>query len=716
MDVHTTERRLTSLPGPRSIMAPSQFHQLLDAAPDAMILVDHSGRVTAVNREAERFLGWTEKELLGEPMSRFIPTRFHPLLDAAVGTSESPAVSTRGGTFSGFARRRDGREVAVELSRRPVGPGGEAQSLVTLRDLTQWRRALGARSRNNELARVTLESIGDAVITTDDATTITYLNPVAERLTGWAAAEALGQSLDVVLPLISEASRQPVSNTARRCLEEGRSIDLEDGVLLLRRDGSEVPIGDSAAPVRDRLGGTIGVVLVIQDESEKRRVGNRLSFEATHDALTGLINRREFERRLGRVLNDLVGNGSEHVLLCLDLDRFKLVNDTGGHDAGDDLLRSLGPLLSGHLRKRDTLARLGGDEFGILLEHCPLTEAARIAESVRRAVEQFRFECAGKVLSVGASIGVIPLTTETGGIAIVMRAADAACYAAKEGGGNRVHLEPVGADPASRPQAVGRQLTRLARAVDEGHFQLYGQPIVSLQPEIRSPARLEILLRLPDDHGGMQTAADFLPEAERYNLMPAIDRWVIRETIALLGRWHRDHPDRELPVCSVNLGGSALADESLVPFLERQLAKSGIGPGTLCFEIAETAALANLGRAGRFVAGIRALGCGVALEDFGSGMSSFIYLRTLPVEFLKIGGQFVRGVVADPLHASIVGAIHQIAHSMGISTIAKQIGSESAVQKLRALGIGYGQGFALTPPAALTDSDGRVVSLSTATG
>lgn len=437
-------------------MAPrSEFHELLDAAPDAMVVVDRDGRVTALNPEAERFLGWAEAELLGEPMTRFIPTRFHGLFGSDAGTNGgAPAVAPRGVTVSCCARRRDGSEFPVELARRPIGQGNDARSLVTLRDLTRWRHAQETSSRNDAQASATLESIGDAVITTDATSRITYLNPVAERLTGWAAAEAVGQALDVVLPLISEASRLPVENTSARCLEEGRSVDLEEGVLLLRRDGTEVPIGDSAAPVRDHNGGTVGVVLVIQDESEKRRVGRRLSYEATHDALTGLINRREFERRLTRVVTDLASAPSEHALICLDLDRFKAVNDTCGHDAGDDLLGSLRPLFGRHLRKRDTLARLGGDEFAVLLENCPLIDAERIAEGLRLEIEQYRFEWAGKSFSIGASIGVIVVGAQpNGGIAAVLRAADAASYLAKEAGGNRVHVDRLwlGSDGGPSP-------------------------------------------------------------------------------------------------------------------------------------------------------------------------------------------------------------------------------------------------------------------------
>ena len=455
------------------ISAPTEFRQLLDAAPDPMIVVDELGRMTAINLEAERFFGWAEKEMLGEPMSRCFPTRFHRLLEADLETNGgSPTSSKTGVTVSCFARGRDGTEFPVAMARRPLGPGSPAPALVTLRDLTQWRRAQDSRSRNDEQAHATLESMGDAVITTDHAGMIKYLNPVAERLTGWGLEEAVGESLDAVLPLISEATRRPVPNTAARCLEEGRSVDLEDGVLLLRRDGTEVPIGDSAAPVRDRSGATIGVVLVLQDESEKRRVGHRLSYEATHDALTGLINRREFERRLARVLTDLPGAASEHAVLSLDLDRFKLVNDTCGHEAGDELLRRLGALLSRHMRKRDTLARLGGDEFGALLENCPLNEAGQIAEGLRVAIEEYRFEWEGKAFSIGGSIGLLPVTAESGGLAGVLRAADAACYSAKYGGGNRVHLQRFTPDPADVAHAMARRETRPVHAELNGCLQL----------------------------------------------------------------------------------------------------------------------------------------------------------------------------------------------------------------------------------------------------
>ncbi len=280
-----------------------------------------------------------------------------------------------------------------------------------------------------------LHSIADAIVTTDRDSRVTYMNPVAERLTGWTAGEAIGHRLCDVMPLVAEESRAPIACMAERCLRAGRSVDLEMGALLVRRDGSEIPVGDSAGPIHTRDGETVGVVLVVQDESEQRRVGRRLSFDATHDALTGLVNRREFERQLTLLMSR---PHAAHALLYLDLDRFKQVNDTFGHEAGDTLLRAVGPIMSRQLRTSDTLARLGGDEFGVLLVNCALDDADHVADGIRRAIDSWQCAWAGTTLSVGISIGLLSLATAGADTAAVMRAADAACYQAKALGGRRV--------------------------------------------------------------------------------------------------------------------------------------------------------------------------------------------------------------------------------------------------------------------------------------
>jgi diguanylate cyclase (GGDEF)-like protein/PAS domain S-box-containing protein len=688
-----------------------RFRQMLDAAPDAMVVVDERGSVAALNREAERLFGWTDAELRGEPSSRLIPSRFREVygaLGVTDGESAGPPAGLKRAPVRIFARRRDGSEFPVEIHRSPLSPGKDALFLVAIRDLTEWRVAQESLFRQREQAVVTLSSIPDAVITTDVAGTITYLNPTAERLTGWRTTEALGQPLATVLTLVSDATRQPIESIVARCVREGRTVDLADGALLVRRDGTEVAIGDSAAPLYDHHRSTIGIVLVFHDVTERRRVARELSHQATHDALTGLVGRKGFEERLARVLAEAAAGVAEHALCYLDLDRFKIVNDTCGHDAGDDLLRGIGSLLGGRLRSRDTLARLGGDEFGVLLEYCSVTKAEEIAGKLQRAIEDFRYVWEGRSFSLGVSIGLIPITAASGRTADVLRAADEACYAAKNAGGNRVHLARPEAAPGVHRQVESQRIMRLTRAVDEGHFQLYVQPIVPLAPKGPARARCEILLRLPDERGNVETAASFLPQAARHRLMPAIDRWVVRQTVAILARWHGDHPELELPLCSINLSVSSLDDPDLVSAVREYLAQHRLPPEALCFEIAEAAALGNFAQLVRLISEIRAMGCGVGLDDFGNSLASFVHLKALSVDYVKIGGHYVRGVADDPVYGTLVGAVNEIGRIMGIVTIAEEVESETSLQKLRHLGVEYAQGEAVASPAPLLDRNGEV--------
>jgi diguanylate cyclase (GGDEF)-like protein/PAS domain S-box-containing protein len=574
------------------------------------------------------------------------------------------------------------------------------------RDLTALPGVQENLFQQKEQAAVILASMGDALITTDVAGTIIYMNPTAERITGWRAAEAQGQPVTTVLTLISDATREPIESIPARCIREGRAVDLDDGALLVRPDGTEIAIGDSAAPLRDRDGNMAGVVLVFHDVTERRRVARQLARQGARDTLTGLIGGKQFEERLARVLAQV--GMAEHALCYLDLDRFKVVNDACGHEAGDELLRRIGSLFYGLLGSRDTLARVGGDEFGVLLEYCSLTKAQEIAGKLQRAIEDFRYVWKERSFSLGVSIGLVPITAASGRTADVLRTARAACYAAKNAGGNRVHLAQPEAAPEVQQQVESRRIMRLSRAVDEGHFQLYAQATVPLAPERPARPRCEILLRLADERGGVETAGAFLPRAERQRLMPAIDRWVVRETIAVLGRLHRDQPELDLPVCSINLSASSLNDADLVPAVREYLAQHRLPPEALCFEISEAAALGNFAEMVRLISEVQAMGCGIGLDNFGNSLASLAHLKALPVDYVKFGGHAVQGVADDPVYSALVSAVKEIGRIMGIVTIAKEVESETILQKLRSLGVGYAQGHAVAAPEPLVDANGEV--------
>jgi diguanylate cyclase (GGDEF)-like protein/PAS domain S-box-containing protein len=545
-----------------------------------------------------------------------------------------------------------------------------------------------------ELAQVTLASIGDGVLTTDREGRVSFLNPVAERLTGWSNAEANGRPIGEVMTLVCEDTGEAAANPVDRCREEGRVVGMANHTILVSRDGTELAIEDSAAPIRDREGKLAGVVMVFHDVTDKRVMTREMAWQLAHDGLTGLFNRREFERRLG----DLLGQAGveapdlEHAMLYLDLDQFKIVNDTCGHLAGDELLKRLAQLMQNHVRNGDTLARLGGDEFGLLLRGCPLAKAKEIAEKLRGLVRDFRFAWENREFEIGVSIGLAPIRGAGQTLVDILAAADMACYAAKEKGRNRIHTHHPDDEDLNRRREELHAASRIRAALAADRFQLHAQEIRPLHGGKRG--HYEVLLRMLDEADKLVAPGLFIPAAERYGIMGEVDRWVVRESF----RYLSEIPDIEL---AINLSGLSLQDDAFAAFVQRETRTRAIDPARVCFEITETAAISNLGRALSFMAGMKDKGFRFALDDFGAGMSSFSYLKNLPVDYLKIDGAFVRDIVTDPIDRAFVEAINRIGQVMGKETIAEFVENDAILRELNYIGVNYAQGYGIARPVPL---------------
>ena len=568
--------------------------------------------------------------------------------------------------------------------------------------LAQRHAFADALQQEKERAQITLESIGDGVITTDVDGAITYMNPAAEALTHWNSAQAQGLPLAALFNLLDD-NAQPDGFTLIEHIVKGQlGGGSEHSKTIQRLDGSTVSVTLVGAPIRS-AGKVTGAVLVLHDMTQERQYIANLSWQATHDALTGLANRREFEYRLEQVLHPMgTQQGRRHALMFLDLDQFKLVNDTCGHAAGDELLRHICALLQSDLREGDTLARLGGDEFGILLENCPAAAAEKIAESLRHTVQSLHFVWKGRPFMTTVSIGLVhlghtPTTLETS-----LRAADMACYMAKEKGRNRVQV--YHADDSELSVRFGEMawVQRLHMALEENRFCLYAQEISPLGHTDGGDGHIEILLRLHDEAGRIILPDSFIPAAERYGLMTSLDRWVVENVFKIISRCLQERPGRPMAMCAINLSGITIGDDDFLGFLREKFHTYNIPPGMICFEITETSAIANLGSAIRFINELKALGCHFSLDDFCAGMSSFAYLKHLPVDFLKIDGSFVKDMLDDPINRAMVEVINHIGHVMGKRTIAEFVETPHIEQALLEIGVDYAQGYLIERPQLFT--------------
>ena len=668
----------------------------LPCANDGLWDYDAQSNHTWFSPRWKGMLGFAENDIITSPdWHRMV----HPEDLARVSASMRDHIAGKTPMFESVHRLKhtDGEwRWVIGRARARVDDQGRLRRLIGVElDITERKLYEEALFREKESAQITLQSIGDGVITCDEHGRVEYLNPVAEELTGWRLEDSLGRTIDEIFRAFHEETCEPLENPLAVAVRRIRSIKSVRPMLLIRKDGNELYIESTASPIRDGSGTVTGGVLVFHDVSESRELNRRLSYHASHDVLTGLVNRREFETRLERALKSAKARETSYALCYIDLDQFKIVNDTCGHSAGDALLGQVGALLKSKVRWRDTLARLGGDEFGVLLESCSLEEALRTAETLRESIRNFRYTWEDRSFRLGASIGVVPITAENEDVASVLSAADSACGAAKESGRNRVHCFEENDIDLMRRRREMQWAARINNALEESRFELFRMTIQPLQVE-DAGEHFELLLRMRDESGKIVAPDQFIAAAERYGITPSIDRWVIDSAF----RWLVSEADerRRLTMCSINLSGQSLGDDKFLPFVIEQFHRSGIDGSKICFEITETAAIANFSQASRFIQALKELGCKFALDDFGTGLSSFGYLKHFPVDFLKIDGSFVKGVLHDPIDREMVRSINEIGHLTGKKTIAEWAENAEIIEVLRGLGVDYAQGYGVSQP------------------
>jgi diguanylate cyclase (GGDEF)-like protein/PAS domain S-box-containing protein len=683
----------------------------LDAA--RMAIWDSAITDGTVVNSVVHWVGWGT-ELLGlppgdldQPFSRFLQFVFSDDRDRLLNTMQEAVDCGSGYDVEYRVVWQDGSHhwLAAKAHVFYDERGQPTGTLGIVWDITERKRIEQDVAREREQAAVTLRSIGEGVITTDEHGKTQYLNRIAEQLTGWSNNEARGLDIAATLPLIDDDGAPLAEHAAQQCLRRRQTINMPSQNQLVTREGRRIAIEESAAPIWSDTGELLGAVVVFRDVSHERKLSKQLTWNASHDTLTGLINRREFETQIAKALHSAKEEDHVHALLYMDLDQFKIVNDTCGHSAGDLLLQLLAKMLETEMRDSDILARLGGDELGVLLPRCPPNHALLVAEGIRQSVKNFRFVWDSRTFELGVSIGMVEINRHSKSMTELLIAADQACYLAKERGRNRVHLYQESDQRLARRQGEMQWVSRLNEAFEHQYFRLYAQPIVGLGP--RGEVHDEVLVRIQPGPDEVILPGAFIPAAERYDMMVAIDRWVIRAVCRHVRGVREGTADTAANGApqpgpagysgqySINLSGTSLGEEGLHDYIIEQFAEHNVDPGRICFEITETAVIANLIKAQDFMARLKALGCRFALDDFGSGLSSFAYLKALPVDFLKIDGIFIRDIAHNPINRAMVKAINEVGHVMGICTVAEYVEDDITLAVVRELGVDYAQGYAV---------------------
>lgn len=677
------------------LQSEEQFRNAFDYAPTGMVLLDINGNITKVNAAVCQMLGYREDELLNKHF-----------LDVTDSKQKAESEINYEKLISGEVKsvqvekqyiHKECRLVDVILSVSIVNDSkGKPHHLVAqIDDVTLKKRAEVKLQKSENRFRALYDGTPAMFFTINQDNTIASVNKYGAEKLGYRVNDLIARStMDIILA----EDRKDYLNSIRACFLNRENIHNWE-IRKVKNNGSVIWSRESARVIDD-IDGTQKLLIVSEDITEAHKLSQQLSYQASHDALTGLVNRREFEIRLEKLIHEGEGNGEEHALCYMDLDQFKVINDTCGHLAGDELLRQLGELFQSKVRKKDTLARLGGDEFGVLMENCSLDEAYRVAQNLRELVEEFQFVWIDKRFLIGVSIGLVPIDARGEDATDILSAADAACYAAKDAGRNRVHVYHTEDIDLAEHRGEMQWVSKINRALEEGRLQLYIQPIVSLLGVDEDKEHYECLIRMNDEDGKIILPGAFLPAAERYDLSAKLDRWVFESAYAWMAS-RRGITDGMIS-CAINLSGHSLSNEAFLDFIVRKLDEGKVPPASICFEITETVAISRLSNAIRFMEVLKGKGCFFALDDFGSGVSSFGYLKSLPVDFLKIDGMFVRDMINDPIDLEMVRSINEIGHVMGKKTIAEFVESEEIVASLRELGVDYAQGYHIGKPRPIT--------------
>ncbi|MBL1142618.1 MAG: EAL domain-containing protein [Proteobacteria bacterium] len=649
-----------------------QFKRILDHAPLLLRITDRDGKIKESSAEFSS---------LSRDDSKILDTELKDVLE---NNSEIEREITR---------TVGGKEAVFFSTSFPVleDKGGEINLICTIAmDITNLRRT---EAELHKLSRA-VEHSSSSVYITDPDGKIEYVNPSFCEVTGYSKEEVLGMNPGI---LKSGQTTKEVYKDLWHTIESGENWKGE--LYNRKKDGNFYWARISISCVKDSNNEIINFVAIQDDVTREYQLSEQLNHQASHDDLTGLVNRREFERRTERLLNTSRTNGAEHALCFMDLDQFKVINDTCGHIAGDELLRQISTKMDNVVRKRDTLARLGGDEFGVLMEHCSLQDANRVATCLQKEVQEFNFFWQEKSFKIGVSMGLVVIKETTANLTELLKAADAACYIAKEKGRNRIHIYHEDDAEQNRRHGEMQWVFRLNQALEENRFCLFAQSIMPLDG--RGKLNYELLIRMIDENGELIQPGSFLPAAERYNLISKLDEWVINNAFELLSN-NLSFLD-QINYCSINLSGPSISNSDVLDFIIYKLDEYKIDRKKICFEITETAAISNLNMAMHFISKLKGLGCKFALDDFGSGLSSFGYLKNLPVDYLKIDGMFVKDIADDPIDHAMVKSINEIGHVMHMNTIAEFVENDVIKGMLKEIGVDYAQGYGIGKPVEFSE-------------